>query len=61
VKASPSVAAAAIALMLTSLMVLAGEAMQVAGALHILRGSGKPLTDYRHVRIIIMHPETRFH
>ena len=52
-KASPSVAAAAIALTLTSLMVLAGEALQVVGAVHILRGSGKSLSAFITPRPIV--------
>lgn len=49
-KASTSVAAAAIALMLASLMVLAGEAIQLVGAVHILRGRGEPLSAFMSAR-----------
>ena len=47
---SPSVAAAAIALMLASLIVLAGEAIQVAGAFQILGNTGKSLSAFLSAR-----------
>ena len=51
--ASPSVAAVAIALMLASLVILAGEAIQVVGAVHILQGSGQPLSAFVSARPIV--------
>lgn len=53
-KASLSVVAAAVVLVLASLIVLAGEAIQFSGALQILRGAGRSLSAFINARVALL-------